>query len=241
MQTTSIDADWVETGADNRAWLAWPAEIGHPPGVLLYIEAFGVNAHMRQVARHFAEAGYAAIVPDIYHGETFDYDDIDSALSVVRKLDDNGVMRESRQALDSLSERGIAGKPAVVGYCMGGRLAFLAGIELGKQLSATVCYYGGAIAPGKARDKLGRTPPIGRVDEMAVPVALHYGGKDRSIDAEERARVSAALDDAGKRYTLSLYPDAGHGFDCEDRKSYHAGAAAEAWALTRAFLEHHRD
>lgn len=240
MQETTIESDWVDTAQDKRAWLAWPAEVEHPPAVLVYIEAFGVNPHMRQVARRFAEAGYAAIVPDIYHGKTFDYEDIDNALPTVRKLDDAAVMRESRHALDALSAHGIAGKPAVVGYCMGGRLAFLAGIELGERLSAAVSYYGGGIAPGAEKDKLGRAPPIKRVSQLGVPLQLHYGGKDRSIGAEERVRVASALADADKRYILSFYPEAGHGFDCEDRKSYHAAAAKEAQALTLTFIAHHR-
>src|SRR5699024_5311770 len=195
-----------ETSGDERAWLAWPAEIDHPPGVLLYIEAFGVNAHMQQVARRFAESGYAAIVPDIYHGKVIDYEDMEGAMAAIRTLDDGAVMQVSRHALEALSGHGIAGKPAVTGYCMGGRLAFLAGIDLGEHLSAAVSYYGGGIAPGTDKDKLGRAAPITRAAELAVPLQLHYGGKDRSIGTEERARVASALAAAGKRYTLSFYP-----------------------------------
>jgi len=240
MHDENFDANWIDIAAGARAYLAWPAQIKHPPAVLLYIEAFGVNRHMQEVAQWFAGKGYAAILPDIYHGATFGYDDMDAALDAVRTLDDVEVMRESKLALSALAERDVHDKPAVIGYCMGGRLAFLAGIKLGERLSASVSYYGGGIAPGTGTDKLGRTPPVKRVAELAVPVQLHYGGKDRSIGAEERARVASALAGADKRFTLSFYPGAGHGFDCEDRKSYHAKASAEARALTLAFLAHHQ-
>ncbi|MGH8161930.1 MAG: dienelactone hydrolase family protein [Gammaproteobacteria bacterium] len=241
MNKNEVSSDWIELASGLRAWLARPKGATSPPGVLLYIEAFGVNGHMQQVADHYARAGYAAIVPDIFHGDVYDYDDLNGAMAAVRKLDDDQVMRESVEALAGLAEAGAADKPAVVGFCMGGRLAFLAGIELSERIAATVCYYGGGIAPGADRDKLGRSAPIGRVDDLAVPVMLHYGARDRSITAEERERVAAALDAAGKRYTLSVYPGAGHGFDCEDRQSYDADASAEAWALTQAFLAMHRD
>ncbi|MGH8427065.1 MAG: dienelactone hydrolase family protein [Gammaproteobacteria bacterium] len=239
MNAMTITSSWETLAEGLRAWLAKPQGIASPPGILLYIEAFGVNAHMRGVAERFAQAGYAAIIPDIFHGKTFEYDDIEHALPVVRELDDQQVMRESVETLACLAAAGMSGKPAVAGYCMGGRLAFLAGIELGARLSAAVCYYGGAIAPGKDKDKYGRTPPIGRVAELAVQTLLHYGGKDRSIDAEEHARVVAALSKAGKRYVVSVYPEAGHGFNCDERPSYDAHAAAEAWDLTLAFLARH--
>lgn len=240
MRDTDFDADWIDIGEDARGWLAWPGSAAQPPAVLLYIEAFGVNAHMRRVARRFAEAGYAAIVPDIYHGKTVDYGDMASAMAAIRALDDEQIMRESALALDALSERGVAGKPAAIGYCMGGRLAFMAGIELGEHLSAAVSYYGGSIAPEGDKDKLGRAAPIKHVAKLTVPLLLHYGGTDRSIGAEERARVVAALDGADKRYTLSLYPGAGHGFDCDDRDNYHAPSATEAQAQTLAFISQHR-
>ncbi|HEX5314906.1 MAG TPA: dienelactone hydrolase family protein [Gammaproteobacteria bacterium] len=218
-----------------RCWVAKPAENAAPPGVLLYIEAYGVNAHMRAVADRFAQAGYAAIIPDIFHGRTFDYGNTQSAMRAVRELDDAQVMRESAEALKWLAEDGH-GKPAVVGFCMGGRLAFLAAIELGSHISRAVCYYGGGIAAEGERDKYGRRPPIVGVADIAVPLLLHYGGRDAVIDSAEQLRVATALSKAGKQYVLAVYPEAGHAFNCEDRPHYHDASAAEARRLTLAFL-----
>lgn len=234
----SISAEWVEVAPDLRAWLARPQAAKQAPGILLYIEAFGVNAHMQNVARRYAEAGYVAIVPDIYHGETFDYGDIDNALTKIRALDEKQVMQETARTLDRLAQAGAAGAPAVAGYCLGGRLAFRAGLETGARLSAVVSYYGGGIGP--EQDRFGREPLAGRADEMGAPILLHYGAEDQSITPAEHGRVASSLSRARKRYLMSVYPGAGHGFDCPERASYHAAASGEAWQLTLEFLAAHR-
>ncbi len=235
MKDHPITSDWTELAPGLRAWLAHPDDVESPPGVMLYIEAFGVNEHMRNVADRYARAGYAAIVPDIYHGVTADYGDMDTALGALKKLDDAQIVKESAMALDALEQAGVGSPPAAVGFCLGGRLAFLAGLELGERLSAVVSYYGGGI--GAEKDRFGRAILIERAAEFVPPVLLHYGGQDGSIPPAEHGRIAAALSEAGKRYIMSVYPQAGHGFDCNARQSYDAEASAEAWALTQQFLE----
>jgi len=235
MKEHPITSDWTELAPGLRAWLARPENVESPPGVMLYIEAFGVNEHMRNVADRYARAGYAAIVPDIYHGVTADYGDMDTALGALKKLDDAQIVKESAMALDALERAGVNSRPATVGFCLGGRLAFLAGLELGERLSAAVSYYGGGI--GAEKDRFGRPILIERAAEFAPPLLLHYGGQDGSIPPAEHGRIAAALSEAGKRYMMSVYPQAGHGFDCNARQSYDAEASAEAWALTQQFLE----
>lgn len=234
MKEHPITSDWTELEPGLRAWLARPEDVESPPGALIYIEAFGVNEHMRNVADRYARAGYAAIVPDIYHGVTADYGDMDTALGALKELDDAQVVKESAKALDVLERAGAASPPAAIGFCLGGRLAFLAGLELGKRLSAVVSYYGGGI--GAEKDRFGRPILIERAAEFVPPLLLHYGGQDGSIPPSEHGRIAAALSEAGKRYVMSVYPQAGHGFDCNARQSYDAEASAEAWTLTQQFL-----
>ncbi|MGA7964940.1 MAG: dienelactone hydrolase family protein [Gammaproteobacteria bacterium] len=235
MKEHSITSDWIELAPGLRAWLARPEDIESPPGVMIYIEAFGVNEHMRNVADRYAKAGYAAIVPDIYHGVTADYGDMDTALGELKKLDDAKIVTESAHALDALEKAGVSKPSAAVGFCLGGRLAFLAGLKLGDRLSAVVSYYGGGI--GAEKDRFGRPILIERAAEFVPPLLLHYGGQDGSIPPTEHGRIAAALSEAGKRYIMSVYPHAGHGFDCNARPSYDAEASAEAWTLTQQFLE----
>ena len=78
-----------------------------------------------------------------------------------------------------------------------------------------------------------------RAAELGVPVLFNYGGRDGSITPAEHGRIATALSEAGKRYVMSVYPEAGHGFDCNDRESYNEAASAEAWALTQQFLQRH--
>lgn len=237
MKEHSITSGWIDIAPELRAWRALPDDADASPGVLIYIEAFGVNAHMRNVAERYARAGYTAIVPDIYHGKIVDYGDMNAILPILRNLDEAQIMRESAQALDALSEAGVRSRPATVGFCLGGRLAFLAGLELGNRLSAVVAYYGGGIGPEK--DRFERPILIERAAELPVPVLFNYGGKDTSITPAEHGRIATALSEAGKRYVMSVYPEAGHGFDCNERDSYNAKASAEAWALTQHFLQQH--
>ncbi len=234
MQECPITSDWIELEPGLRAWLARPEGVESPPGVMIYIEAFGVNEHMRNVADRYARAGYAAIVPDVYHGVIADYGDMDTALGQLKKMNDGQVVRESALALDALEKVGVAHPPAAVGFCLGGRLAFLAGLELGERLSAVVAYYGGGI--GAEKDRFGRPILIERAAEFVPPLLLHYGGQDGSIPSTEHGRIATALSEAGKRYIMSVYPQAGHGFDCNERQSYDAEASAEAWTLTQQFL-----
>ncbi|HKJ22207.1 MAG TPA: dienelactone hydrolase family protein, partial [Gammaproteobacteria bacterium] len=187
-----------------------------------------------------AAAGLLAVAPDIYHGQTYDYSDMDGALAQLRRLDDAAVMNETRTALDWLGNQ-----PAVdgdhlgaMGFCMGGRLAFLAAARHAERLGAAVCFYGGGIAPD-GEDRFGRVPPISEAEAIKGSVFLGYGADDQSIDAGQHGRITATLSGLKKRYSLAVYPGAGHGFLCEERPSHAPAAAARAWPEAIDFL--HRE
>jgi carboxymethylenebutenolidase len=204
-------------------------------GVVVLMEAFGLNAFVRGVCDRFARAGYMALAPDIYHGDTFDYADRERAIARIGQVDDNVAMREVGAALDMLTAQGARdGRLAIIGFCLGGRLAFLANAVLGERLAASVSFYGGGIAPAVAHGK--RKPLIDRVGDISAPQLLIYGARDASIASDEHARLAKALSDANKRYTLAVLPDAPHAFATFDRESYHAPAAEAAWRIAFAFL-----
>ena len=204
-------------------------------GVVVMMEAFGLNAYIKGVCERFARAGYMAIAPDIYHGETFEYSDRERAIARVNDVDDDVAMHEVGSALDILVTQGSRdGRLAVIGFCMGGRLAFLANAVHGARLAASVSFYGGGIAPAVPRGK--RKPLIDRVGDLSAPQLLIYGARDASIASDEHARIAKALSDANKRYTLAVLPDAPHAFATVDRESYHAPAAEAAWRIAFAFF-----
>ena len=202
-------------------------------GIVVVMEAFGLNDFVKETCRRFAREGYVACAPDVYHGDTFAYAERDRALARLVTLDDRTLMREVAGALDVLEDEG-ARRNAIIGFCMGGRVAFLANAVHGARLRASVSFYGGGIAPAEPK---GRPPLLDRVPDLRAPQLLVYGAKDASIGADEHARLAAALTAGNKRYALNVYPDAPHGFATIDRDSYREPQARAAWHATLAFLD----
>ncbi|HET7261832.1 MAG TPA: dienelactone hydrolase family protein [Casimicrobiaceae bacterium] len=221
----------LSNGAE--AWLARPP--GAPgTGVVVLMEVFGLTPWLRSVCERFARAGYLALAPDLYHGDRFDYADRDAARARARLLDDDAAMTDVGASIDALASEGARDDGiAVIGFCMGGRLAFLANATLGHRLAASLSFYGGGIAPSTPG---ARRPLVDRVPDIVAPQLLIYGAKDASIAADEHGRIAQALTAANRRYTLAVIPDAGHGFAAEDRDTYAADPAAAAWRIAFAFL-----
>ncbi|MFI4980047.1 MAG: dienelactone hydrolase family protein [Nevskiales bacterium] len=222
-----------------QGYYAAPPQAGAAPGIVVLMEAFGLTPHIRRVCDRFAAAGFAALAPDIYDGKQFSYDKLDEAMGTLKALRDDQVMAEIGASFDYMAgQPGVApAQLGVVGFCMGGRLAFLAACRHAARVRASVAYYGGAIFPEGEKDRFGRTPPIGEAAALAAPLLLIYGGKDGGITPAEHARITQRLGELDKRYALSLHPGAGHGFCCEDRPSYAPKATEDAHAEAIDFLK----
>jgi carboxymethylenebutenolidase len=214
-----------------RAFVVQPRSAGPHPRLLVLQEAFGVNAHIRDVATRFAGQGFMAIAPELFHrtapGLEAPYDDFPGVMPHLRALTPEGMAADMHAAYDWLrAAPGVAGeRTAAVGYCMGGRAAFLANAEL--PLRASVSYYGGSIA-----DTL-----LDRVGDLHAPQLMFWGGKDTHIPPRKHRAIDDALRAAGKPYTTVEFGEADHAFFCDARPSYHPDVAAEAWALTLAFFD----
>jgi len=202
-------------------------------GIVVVMEAYGLNEFVKETCRDFARRGYVAVAPDVYHGDVIPYDDRDGAMAKLRTLDDATVMAEVGGALDVLEAEG-ARRNAIIGFCMGGRAAFLANAVHGERLRASVSFYGGGIAPAEPK---GRPPLLDRVPLLHAPQLLVYGAKDTAIGPDEHARLAQALTAADKRYTIAVFPDAPHAFATFDRESYREAQARAAWRTTHAFLD----
>ena len=229
---SQITSEWIQLENGPRAWYARPVGVGPHPAVLVFIEAFGVNAHFQDVAQRLPRAGYCAMVPDLYHGKTYEYSDFDSAIGHLKTLNDAVVMQEAHMAIQALQQRTEVWKDAIgaLGFCMGGRYAFMANAIQADHLRASVAFYGGGIAPD--RDSVGRKPVLHLVDQMRAPLLLLYGAEDQSITPGEHGRIATALSTAGKRYTLAVFSGAPHGFFADPRDSFRPEAAQEGWRLT---------
>jgi carboxymethylenebutenolidase len=209
------------------------------PAILVMMEAFGLNDNIKGVCNRLAQNGYAALAPDFYHGQTFPYSDLKGAIAKLKSLQDEVTMAEFGKGLEFLkkqkkvSQRGVG----VTGFCMGGRLTFLANATYPQQVKAAVSFYGGGIAA--KNDVAGRQNLLAQAKNMQAPLMLMYGSEDSYIVAEEHERIAAALSQAKKRYAINVFPGAGHGFMSDRRESYNAAAATEAWDMTMAFFDRH--
>lgn len=204
------------------AWRADP--LGAPRGAIVVIqEIYGVNAHIRAVADHYAAEGYVAVAPAFFdpveHGVELGYSrgDTSRGRAMVDRLGLDAAVGIVSAAARSLQSEGL--EVGAVGFCWGGTVALLANTRLGLP---AVSYYGA------------RNVPF--LDEpLRAPMQFHFGGKDPSIPPEA---VEAHREKLGDAAGVFLYPGAGHAFNRDtDTGHYHPDAANLAHERTMALFE----
>ena len=226
----SARTEWTDLRADDgtslRAFVARP-DGQATRGLIVFQEAFGVNAHIRDVTQRFAAEGYLAIAPELFHrtapGFECGYSEFALTTPHLQAITEQGLDADVRAAFGWLEREGVGGNSAAVGYCLGGRAAFVA--NSGVPLKAAASYYGGRIPP-----------LIGRAPKLSGPMLFFWGGLDHHIPDADRQAVVSGVRDAGKVFVNVIFSDADHGFFCDARASYHPAAAAQAWSLTKTFL-----
>jgi carboxymethylenebutenolidase len=195
-------------------------------GLVVVQEIFGVNAHIRRVADGFADDGYRVIAPAIFdraeRGVDLGYDkaDVERGRALRQAILTDHMLADIAAAVAALKP---SGKVGIVGYCLGGTLAWLAAARLGG-LAAAVGYYGGAIAAN-----LGEVP--------RCPVMLHFGEEDPGIPTSDVAKIGDAVDPS--LVQVFSYKDAGHAFNREGNAAWRGEAARVARERTIAFLREH--
>lgn len=218
------------------AVLTVPDLPGRKPAVLLYMEAFGITSHIREVAARIAGEGYVVLLPDLYYRELpnknkFGYHEVPEGMAMMQRLDQERFLREdARSALAYLKARTDVNpeRIGVTGFCLGGGLTFLTACELSTEIAAAAPFY------GMVRDQW-----IVDVKKVDVPVYLFFGGADPFIPMKRIEQIDARFKELGKHYKLKVYPGADHGFFCHERSSYNRAAAEDSWReLTAFFTEH---
>jgi carboxymethylenebutenolidase len=209
------------------------------PAVVVLQEAFGVDDHVRSVCRRFARAGYVAVAPELYHregaGRTFGYEDFAAVRPHLAALTNEGIASDVRSALESLrADADVDGRRvAAVGFCAGGFAAFLAACRT--DVATAVSFYGGGIARERPGMKL--RPLLAEAGGIECPVLAFFGAEDASIPAADVEAIGTRLRELGKTFEIVSYPTAGHGFFNDERTSYRADAAADAWQRSLEWLE----
>ncbi|MFT3664570.1 dienelactone hydrolase family protein [Piscinibacter sp.] len=220
----SIDA---ADGGRYDAYLALPPA-GRGPGLLLLQEIFGVNRHIRAVAEQYAQDGFVVLAPDVFWREAPRVElgyvgaERERAMQLLARADRARLAADLATSVAALRARPeCTGKVGAFGYCLGGRLAYLAAATTG--LGAASCFYGGGI-----HDQLEHAA---RID---CPIQFHYGERDSHIPLAAVEKVKAAC--AGRKSAEFHLYDAEHGFNCWERAAYHAPSAALAHARTLALF-----
>ncbi len=218
-------------GGTMDGYLARPVDASARPGVIVWMEIFGVNSHIRDVTERVAREGYVALAPDFFHrtlpGVELGYDEtgMQQGMKGLMALDADQMIQDARDAIAFLRSRpNTTAKTGVMGFCIGGHMSYLTACET--DVAAAAPFYGGGIAaprgPGGKPSTIGRTPKIkGRM-------LVLFGSKDALIPKDQVDAVRSALAAAKTRHEVVVY-DADHGFFCDQRGTYHEASARDAW------------
>ncbi|MDB4901561.1 MAG: clcD 1 [Mucilaginibacter sp.] len=223
----------IADGTNMEAYTAIPEDaLGrNAPGLILLQEAYGVNHHIRDMADRFAAQGYVVIAPELFHRTAppyfeGNYSNFSEVMPFLNALTTEGNEADLKAAYHWLKHHELVNPANIfsIGYCMGGRVSFLANTVL--PLSAGVSYYGGNIKQiaDKAANVSGRH-------------LFFWGGLDKHIGQDQIDAVINSMDKAGKEYINVKISYADHAFACDERASYNEKATKEAWALTLAFFK----
>jgi carboxymethylenebutenolidase len=215
-------------GGKFEAYLAKPAA-GRGPGLIVIQEIFGVNSHIRDVCERWAKEGYVALAPDMFwriepHFEAgYTPEEAQRARAMRPKFNFDLAVKDLAATLSALRARPeCAGQVGVVGYCLGGNLAYRAAAHT--DVDVAIAYYGGGV------EQL-----LDDAKRIKCPIMFHYGETDASITAEAREKTRAALAHHAKA-SFFVYPDAGHGFANDARPVFNQAATQLARERTLALL-----
>jgi carboxymethylenebutenolidase len=215
------------TAADGHQFDTYAAKPSSPAkaAVVVIQEIFGVNSHIRAVADDYAEQGFLALAPALFDRAKREVElgynpaDMSEGIRLATQIGLDAALKDVAAAIEEAKREIGNNCVGAVGYCFGGTLAWLAATRLGP--AAAVCYYGGRIAQHAS-------------ERPTCPVMLHFGARDPHIPLSEIDAIR------GQNPELPVFTyDAGHGFNCDQRKDYQPEAAALARERTLEFLRKH--
>jgi carboxymethylenebutenolidase len=224
MDAKITDSRVKVTAEDGHQFDAYVAESSSPArgSIVLIQEIFGVNSHIRSVADGYAKDGFNVIAPALFDRAernlelNYNAEDTKKGMDAISQIGLDAALKDVAASIKHARELWPALKTGVLGFCLGGSLGWLAATRLDP--AAVVCYYGGQIARNAAE-----TPHC--------PVMMHFGAKDAHIGPEEIEKIRKAQ----QELPLFVY-DAGHGFNCDQRRDYEPQSAKLARERTLEFF-----
>jgi carboxymethylenebutenolidase len=207
-----------------KALLYTPVGRGPFPAIVVIHEWYGLNDWVKEQASKLAGQGYAALAIDLFRGQVADNSEMAHELS--RGVPQDRALRDLHAAVEFLKSQPNVRKDRIasIGWCWGGGYSLAVALQE-PTLAATVINYGSLVTDPSSIQKIHAT------------ILGNFGGKDKGIPAEDVHQFEAALEQAGKRADIKIYPDAGHQFENPTNKNgYRAADAADAWQRTVKFL-----
>jgi carboxymethylenebutenolidase len=205
--------------------------------VIVIQEAFGVTEHIQDVCRRFAAEGYLAVAPHIFHRSgdpVIAYEEAANTVPHLKQLSAAGLEADLDATLAYLLSAGFeASQIGVAGFCLGGSVAFLEAAR--RALGAAVTFYGGGVTQGR----FGIPPLVDLAAELKTPWLGLFGDNDQSIPVDQVEILRKAVAATDVPAEIVRYQEAGHGFHCDARDSYHEASAKEAWRQALLWLNSH--
>jgi carboxymethylenebutenolidase len=209
--------EFPSNGHTAKGYLATPTS-GKGPGVIVIQEWWGLVGHIKSVADRFAAAGFSALAPDLYHGQTAS--EPDAAGKLFMALNIERAEKDLSGAAKYLAGHSSTAKLGAVGFCMGGQLALFAGCT-NPSVGPVVDFYG--IHPNVKPD----------YSKLSGPVLGLFAEKDAFVTPQTARQVEADIKKAGKTVDIHIYPGVDHGFFNDERADvYNKASAEDAWRRT---------
>jgi carboxymethylenebutenolidase len=203
--------------------------------VVVIQEAFGVNDHIEDICRRLSKEGYRAVAPHLFHRSgdpVVSYEEIDKVVPHIMQWTRAGLEADLDATFDYLGRQGFPPhRIGVIGFCAGGTVTFVAAAY--RALGAAVTFYGGGVGQGR----FGIPALVDLAAELKTPWLGLFGDQDTGIPVEEVESLRRAVAAAGVPAEVVRYPDAGHGFHCDARDSYHEPSAKDAWRRTLEWFD----
>jgi carboxymethylenebutenolidase len=235
IRTQEVDIQRV--GGVIRTFLAQPA-IQAPRGVVIVVhEAAGVTRHIKDIAERLASEGWLAAAPSYFSRQgspVMEYTDVDAIMAAMGQLAARDIEADTATVINHFQNEYSKNAIGIVGFCIGGSIAMLAAAA--HEVGAAVSFYGGGVVEGR----LGIPPLLEVGSELKTAWLGLYGDLDDSIPWADVELLRVETAKAQVPTDIVRYPNAGHGFNCNDRpNNYSAEAAADAWARCLAWFDRH--
>ncbi len=242
MKITKTVLDLTTPDGEMALIIARPDDDKPRPAILVIMEAFGVDPHIISITERFAEAGFIAVTPDLFHRSGrlryAPYDKLQEMREELRQgFSDNSIDSDIQETVNFLQSNGsVNGRIGIVGFCLGGRISMQAAIRV-KGLSGAAIFYGGNMFPSEEQSEV--FSAYTEAPHLNIPLVGFFGMQDQNPNVNQIQKLENMLINLRKDYNFYYYENAGHGFFCNDRESYRPDAARDSWEKTLDFFKLH--